>query len=185
MAVWYMERWGVPSSSIWLKYGNLDPQYDPDSVTVVANEASSIYFITLVIISLFNLLATCTRRLSLFQQPPIFSKVTKNLLLFPAIIFTIVIVFIFCYVPDFQKSIATTQVPAEHWLLPAALGLGLLALSEARKYAIKAWPRDYLLGSPGDCPCRQSSQLPDWADSCRLHLGQKCLQDAAEGPRER
>jgi sodium/potassium-transporting ATPase subunit alpha len=43
---------------------------------------------------LFNLLATRTRRLSIFQQPPAFNKDTQNLLLFPAMVFAIVIVFI-------------------------------------------------------------------------------------------
>ena len=31
-----------------------------------------------------------------------------------------------CYIPGLQRSILTTQVPVEHWFLPAAFGLGLL-----------------------------------------------------------
>ncbi|KAF2022309.1 calcium ATPase [Aaosphaeria arxii CBS 175.79] len=143
MAFWYMERRGVPFAAQWLKFGQLDPQYDPDYVSAVANEASSIYFVTLVIMQLFNLLATRTRRLSLFQQPPIFNKETQNLLLFPAMLFAIVIVFIFCYIPSLQKSILTTQVPVEYWFLPAAFGLGLLILDEARKYAVRTWPKGF------------------------------------------
>ncbi|PSN70416.1 calcium ATPase [Corynespora cassiicola Philippines] len=140
MAFWYMERRGIPFTAMWLKFGNMDPQYDPDYVTSVTNEASSIYFVTLVVMQLFNLLATRTRRLSLFQQPPIFNKETQNLLLFPAMVFAIVIVFIFCYIPDLQRTIATTQVPVEHWFLPAAFGMGLLILDEARKWAVRLWP---------------------------------------------
>lgn len=49
MAFWYMQRKGVPFSALWLKYGNLDPKYDPNYVTAVTNEASSIYFVTLVV----------------------------------------------------------------------------------------------------------------------------------------
>jgi sodium/potassium-transporting ATPase subunit alpha len=94
MAFWYMERKGVPFTALWLKFGKLDPMYDSDYVTQVTNEASSVYFVTLVIMQLFNLLATRTRRLSIFQQPPILNKETQNLLLFPAMIFAIVIVFI-------------------------------------------------------------------------------------------
>jgi sodium/potassium-transporting ATPase subunit alpha len=94
MAFWYMERKGVPFTALWLKFGKLDPMYDSDYVTQVTNEASSVYFVTLVIMQLFNLLATRTRRLSIFQQPPILNKDTQNLLLFPAMIFAIVIVFI-------------------------------------------------------------------------------------------
>ncbi|ORY10679.1 hypothetical protein BCR34DRAFT_625171 [Clohesyomyces aquaticus] len=142
MAFWYMERKGVPFSAMWLKY---DPQYDPDYVTAVANEASSIYFVNLVVTQLFNLLATRTRRLSLFQQPPIFNKDTQNLFLFPAMIFAIVIVFIFCYTPGLQRTIATTTVPVEHFSLPVTFGLGLLCLDEGRKYAVRTWPKGFFV----------------------------------------
>ena len=79
---------------MWLKLGKYDPQYDPEYIAAVSNEASSIYFVTLVVMQLFNLLATRTRRLSIFQQPPIFNRDTQNLLLFPAMMLAIVIAFI-------------------------------------------------------------------------------------------
>ncbi|KAH7119956.1 hypothetical protein B0J11DRAFT_72809 [Dendryphion nanum] len=141
MAFWYMERRGIPFTAMWLKFGDMDPIYDKDYVAQVTNEASSIYFVTLVVMQLFNLLATRTRRLSLFQQPPIFNKATQNLLLFPAMIFAIVIVFIFCYIPSLQRTILTTQVPVEYWFLPAAFGLGLLILDEGRKYMVRTYPK--------------------------------------------
>lgn len=77
-----------------LKFNNMDPKYDPAYVTQVANEASSIYFVNLVIMQFFNLLAIRTRRLSIFQQPPIFNRQTQNILLFPAMVFALCIVFI-------------------------------------------------------------------------------------------
>jgi sodium/potassium-transporting ATPase subunit alpha len=49
MAFWYMERKGVPFSAMWLKFGEYDPQYDADYIKETANTASSIYFVTLVI----------------------------------------------------------------------------------------------------------------------------------------
>lgn len=77
-----------------LRYGSMDPKYDPEYVTKVANEASSIYFVNLVFMQFFNLLAVRTRRLSIFQQPPILNKETQNLLLFPAMVFALCVVFI-------------------------------------------------------------------------------------------
>lgn len=77
MAFWYMERQGVPFTAMWLKFGEYDPQYDTDYINETANKASSIYFVTLVVMQLFNLLAMRTRRLSIFQQPPIFNKATQ------------------------------------------------------------------------------------------------------------
>ncbi|KAF2031303.1 calcium ATPase [Setomelanomma holmii] len=143
MAFWYMERKGVPFTAMWLKFGEYDPQYDVDYINETANTASSIYFVTLVVMQMFNLLATRTRRLSIFQQPPIFNKDTQNWLLFPAMIFAIVVVFIFCYIPSLQNTIGTREVPVEHWFLPAAFGLGLLILDEARKYCIRTWPNGF------------------------------------------
>jgi len=37
------------------------------------------------------------------------------------------------YNPGLQSSLGTTQVPVEHFFLPAAFGLGILFLDEARK----------------------------------------------------
>ncbi|OCK75312.1 calcium ATPase [Lepidopterella palustris CBS 459.81] len=144
MAFWYMQRKGVPFSALWLKYGELDPQYDPNYVTEVANEASSVYFVNLVVMQLFNLLATRTRRLSIFQQPPIFNRATQNLLLFPAMLFAIGIIFIFCYIPGLQNVLSTTRVPVENFFLPAAFGLGILGLDEGRKFAVRKWPQGVL-----------------------------------------
>ncbi|KAH4073607.1 hypothetical protein HBI81_060200 [Parastagonospora nodorum] len=144
MAFWYMERKGIPFTAMWLKFGNYDPQYDANYINETANTASSIYFVTLVIMQLFNLLATRTRRLSIFQQPPILNKGTQNWLLFPSMVFAIVVVFIFCYIPSLQETIGTREVPVEYWFLPAAFGLGLLMLDEGRKYCVRTWPNGLL-----------------------------------------
>ncbi|KAF2867853.1 hypothetical protein BDV95DRAFT_163675 [Massariosphaeria phaeospora] len=144
MSFWHMQRSGVPFTALWLKFGKYDAQYDPDFIQQKANEGSSVYFVTLVVMQLFNLLATRTRRLSIFQQPPIFNKGTQNLLLFPAMVFAIVVVFIFCYIPSLQITIGTTQIPVEYWFLPAAFGVALLMLDEARKWAVRTYPQGIL-----------------------------------------
>ena len=77
MAFWYMQMKGVPFTAMWLKFGEYDAQYDPDYVAEIAKQASSIYFVTLVVMQMFNLLATRTRRLSIFQQPPLFNRDTQ------------------------------------------------------------------------------------------------------------
>ncbi|OCL07754.1 Na/K ATPase-like protein alpha 1 subunit [Glonium stellatum] len=146
MAFWYMQRKGVPFSAMWLKYGVLSPQFDAEYVTKITNEASSIYFVSLVVMQLFNLLATRTRRLSIFQQPPIFNRATQNPLLFLAMLFALTIIFIFCYIPGLQHALSTTRVPVEHFFLPAAFGLGVLGLDEGRKFAARKWPRGVLAG---------------------------------------
>ncbi|EGE05367.1 H/K ATPase alpha subunit [Trichophyton equinum CBS 127.97] len=144
MAFWYMSRRGIPFSAMLLKFGKMDPQYDPEYVTEISNKASSIYFVNLVILQFFNLLATRTRRLSIFQQPPIFNKETQNPLLFAAMLFSLMIIFIFCYIPGIQNTVATTTVPVEHFFLPIAFGIGLLLLDETRKYFVRNYPEGLL-----------------------------------------
>jgi sodium/potassium-transporting ATPase subunit alpha len=77
MAFWYMERKGVPFTAMWFKFGVYDEKYDTDYINETANTASSIYFVNLVVMQIFNLLATRTRHLSIFQQPPVFNKATQ------------------------------------------------------------------------------------------------------------
>jgi len=88
----------------------------------------------------FNLMATRTRHLSIFQHPPAFNKATQNLYLFPAILFSFVIIFIFCYPPGLQNVLGTTNIPVEYFFLPMAFGLGLLFVDEARKWPVRKWP---------------------------------------------
>lgn len=141
MAFWYFERRGIKFSDLALSFGNLPAYFDPAYVTEVANKASSIYFVTLVVMQIFNLMATRTRFLSIFQHPPIFNKETSNKLQFIAIVFAIVVVFFFCYIPWFQNVLGTTSIPVEYFFLPVAFGAGLLLFDEARKFVVRRYPK--------------------------------------------
>ncbi|KAJ4302007.1 hypothetical protein N0V88_002138 [Collariella sp. IMI 366227] len=140
MSYWYLERNGVPFTKIWFAFRNPDG-VDADYYMQKLNEASSIYFVTLVVIQWFNLLAVRTRRLSIFQHPPLFNKETQNFYLFPAMLFALVMAFFWLYIPQLQTVLGTAEVPVEHWFLPMALGLGILLLDEARKYCLRRWPK--------------------------------------------
>jgi sodium/potassium-transporting ATPase subunit alpha len=88
----------------------------------------------------FNLMATRTRHLSIFQQPPAFNKKTQNLYLFPAILFALVVIFIFCYIPGLDAAINSSPIPVEHFFLPMAFGFALLLADEARKFMVRKYP---------------------------------------------
>ncbi len=49
MSYWYLERNGIPFSVLWFSFGNLPEAIDPDYYSQKLNEASSIYFVTLVV----------------------------------------------------------------------------------------------------------------------------------------
>ena len=141
MSFWYAQRHGVPFSALWFGFGNVPSNITAERYTAVLNEASSVYFINLVVMQWFNLMAVRTRRLSIIQHPPLFLRRTRNLYLFPAIAFALVVAVIFLYIPKLQSVLGTTSVPVEHYFLPMGFGLGLLLLDEGRKCLVRTYPK--------------------------------------------
>lgn len=144
MSYWYLQRNGIAFSDLWFGYGNVPTNIDQDFYNARLNEASSVYFVNLVVMQWFSLMALRTRRLSIFQHPPLFNNLTQNWYLFPAMLFALVMAIFWLYIPKLQTTLNTTSVPAEHFFLPAAFGLGILFLDEARKWAVRTWPNGLL-----------------------------------------
>lgn len=144
MAYWYLQRNSISFGELWFGYGNVPSTIDQDTYNARLNEASSVYFVNLVVMQWFSLMALRTRRLSIFQHPPAFDKATQNLYLFPAMAFALVMAVFWLYIPKLQQTLNTTSVPAEHFFLPATFGLGILFLDEARKWAVRKWPEGFL-----------------------------------------
>ncbi|OJD35701.1 h k atpase alpha [Diplodia corticola] len=144
MAYWYCQRQGLPFSTLWFGFGAVPEGMSQERSQQILNHASSIYFVNLVVMQWFNLMAVRTRRLSLLQHPPLWVKETRNLWLFPAILFSLGIAFLFLYPKQLQEVLSTTSVPVAHWFLPMAFGMGILLLDEARKWAARKWPRGWV-----------------------------------------
>lgn len=144
MSYVYLERRGIPFNTLWFGFGARPAGIDEDYYTARLNEASSIYFVNLVVMQWFNLLSVRTRRLSVFQHPPLFNRATQNWYLFPAILFALVMAFFWLYVPRLQEVLDTTAVPVEYWFLPMTYGLAILLLDEGRKFAVRKWPKGLL-----------------------------------------
>jgi sodium/potassium-transporting ATPase subunit alpha len=144
MSYWYLERNGIAFSDLWFGYGTVPTTVDQGFYNARLNEASSVYFVNLVVMQWFSLMALRTRRLSIFQHPPLFNNLTQNWYLFPAMLFALVMAFFWLYIPKLQTTLNTTSVPVEHFFLPAAFGLVILFLDEARKWAVRTWPNGLL-----------------------------------------
>jgi sodium/potassium-transporting ATPase subunit alpha len=144
MAFWYLERQGIPFKDLWFSFGTLPSSIDPDYYQQKLNEASSIYFVNLVVMQWFNLMATRTRRLSIFQHPPLFNKKTQNWYLFPAIVFALAMAILWLYIPSLQPILQTAPVPVAHWFLPFAFGAFIILLDEARRCWVRRWPEGIL-----------------------------------------
>jgi sodium/potassium-transporting ATPase subunit alpha len=153
MSYWYLQRKGIPFSSLWFSFGNYETPagHDADYITHHLQVASAIYFTNLVVMQWFNLMGLRTRRTSLFSQPPIrFTKsaagsswngswhVEGNWYLFPAIVIALVMVFVFCYIPGELQTVAfSNPVPGEFWGLGFAWGIALLSVEEVRKMLVR------------------------------------------------
>jgi sodium/potassium-transporting ATPase subunit alpha len=148
MSYWYLQRQGLRFGQLWFSFGEIPtpPGMTPNDVTRHLNVASSVYFVTLVVMQWFNVMALRTRRLSIFQHPPAFNKMTRNLLLFPAICFSLGIALIFTLVPGMQ-DLGCERVPVEYWFLPLTFGLALLSLEELRKMMVRKYPGGLLARS--------------------------------------
>lgn len=140
MSFWYLQRNGIPFSQLWFAFGAIPDGVDEDYYIRKVNEASSIYFVNLVVMQWFNLMTTRTRRLSIVQHPPLFNKKTQNWYLFPAILFALGMAIMWLYIPSLQPVLGTTPVPVEHWFLPFSFGIFIVLMDEARKFAVRKWP---------------------------------------------
>lgn len=144
VSYWYLQRNGIPFKDLWFGFGRIPDGISEEYYTRKLSEASSIYFVNLVVMQWFNLMTTRTRRLSIFQHPPIFNRHTQNWYLFPAILFALAMAFLWLYIPQLYPILGTTPVPVEHWFLPVAFGIFIILADEARKFVVARCPRSFL-----------------------------------------
>jgi sodium/potassium-transporting ATPase subunit alpha len=117
---------GIPFSSLWMSFGNVQVNGVPVDPILYQNtlyQAQSTYFVTLVLMQWANLLMTRTRRLSIIQQPPIGPRTTRNLYIFMAMGFTISILVLFVFIPFFNNVFQTHPVAVQYWFIRTSQSL--------------------------------------------------------------
>jgi sodium/potassium-transporting ATPase subunit alpha len=108
-------------------------------LTELLNKGQTVYFATLIICQIGNLLSTRTRRLSIIQQNP-FGKRTGNKFLGGAAVISLLIAIMVAHLPLFQSIFKTREIPVQYWFIPIAWAIGLLILDELRKLIVRALP---------------------------------------------
>lgn len=141
MSYWYLDKNGIRFKDLWFAFGKIPGGVDPDYYNQKLTEASSIYFVNLVVMQWFNLMATRCRRLSIFQHPPLFNKETQNLYLFPTIVFSLGMIFLWLYPRSIQVVIVTAAVPVEFFFLPFTFGIYIILIDEARRFWVRKYPK--------------------------------------------
>ncbi|KAI1289056.1 hypothetical protein F5Y03DRAFT_404136 [Xylaria venustula] len=144
VSYWYLQRNGIPFSQLWFGFGKIPVGIEPDYYAEKLNIASSIYFVNLVVMQWFNLLAVRTRRWSIFQHPPAFNKRTQNLYIFPAVLFALSMALLWLYIPQLHPILGTLPIPVEHWFLPFGFGSFILLFDETRKFFVRKYPDRFI-----------------------------------------
>ena len=98
------------------------------------------YFVTLVILQLGNILSIRNKRLSILQADPIRKQRRNPWLLLSAIISISIAIFV-TEIPGIQSLFGTASVPIEYWFIPLGLALGILVMDELRKLLVRQFPK--------------------------------------------
>ncbi|KZS89101.1 sodium-potassium ATPase [Sistotremastrum niveocremeum HHB9708] len=134
MSFWYLQRRGIPFSSLVFGYGNW-PNLSQEDL----DRAQSVYFFTIVITQWGNLMSTRCRRLSIFQHTP-----AKNWYLFPAMACGLCIAVFVSYAPFFQKILQTRGVAVEFYFIPMTFVIGIIFCDEMRKHVVRTYPNSFV-----------------------------------------
>lgn len=140
LSYWYLQRNGIAFKDLWFSFGAIPANVTQDYYNAKLAEASSVYFVSLVVMQWFNLMAVRCRRLSIFQHPPAFNEATQNLYLFPSILFALSMIFLWCYPAPIQRVIGTAAVQVEYWFLPFTFGIYIILIDEVRRFFVRKYP---------------------------------------------
>ncbi|KAF5025564.1 hypothetical protein F66182_2372 [Fusarium sp. NRRL 66182] len=147
MFFFYMWRYArIPVSELFFLFEGYSEGYhgySKDELVKLNNTGQCVYFVTLVFLQWGNVLAVRNRRLSIFQANPI-TKAHRNPWLILGIIISLIIAIFVTEVPGINRLFDTEPVPLEFWLVPMPLGLGILLVDEARKFAVRRYPTSFL-----------------------------------------
>jgi sodium/potassium-transporting ATPase subunit alpha len=117
--------------------------YSEEQLTEFNVTGQSVYFVTLVILQLGNILSIRNKRMSILQADPIRKERRNPWLLLSAIISISIAIFV-TQEPGLQSLFGTGAVPWEFWLIPFPLALGILLMDETRKVIVRTWPKGFL-----------------------------------------
>jgi sodium/potassium-transporting ATPase subunit alpha len=136
------QKAGIPMRDLILLYEGYTEGfygYTNDELLHFNAVGQSIYFVTLVILQWGNLLSIRNKRLSITQADPI-RKAHRNLWIPCGALVSFGIAVLVTETPGIQEVFGTAAVPIKHWLIPIALGVGILSIDEIRKLLVRMFP---------------------------------------------
>ncbi len=134
-------------SSIFLTYNNYgtDPLIDKtsDELLTIQQTGQCIYYVSLCVMQMFNLLTTRTRYVSFFNHNPFFGK-ARNWTIIIGIVFSSSVGLIITLVPWFNSVFKTQPVPIQYVCPALGFGLALFLFDEIRKFLVRRYPNSFL-----------------------------------------
>lgn len=131
-----LTRHGLKFNQFALSFGSYE---NIPGIDNLINMSSSIYFVNLIIMQIFNLLTLRTRHLSFFQH-----SIVKNKKVILVIPFVLMVNFIINYIPTIQRVMLTSQVPVEYYFIAMGFGLVVFGYDELRKLAARKYPNGFV-----------------------------------------
>ncbi|KAK4498702.1 hypothetical protein PRZ48_009212 [Zasmidium cellare] len=141
--LYYWRHVRIPIGDLWFVFEGYSAGfhgYTQDELTHFNTVGQSVYFVTLVILQLGNILSIRNKRLSIFQADPIRKERRNPWLLLSAIISISIAIFV-TEEPGIQSLFGTGSVPIEFWFIPVPLAVGILCMDEIRKVVVRTWPK--------------------------------------------
>ena len=141
--LYYWRHARIPASALFLafeKYSDGFYGYTEAQLTAFNTTGQSVYFVTLVILQLGNILSIRNKKLSILQADPI-RKQRRNPWLLAGAIVSIAIAIFVTEEPGIQSLFGTASVPVEFWFIPVPLALGILVMDEIRKLLVRTFPK--------------------------------------------
>ena len=131
-----LQRHGYSFSKFDLSYGSYN---DMTGVKEIIDMSSSIYFVNLVIMQFFNLMAMRTRYLSFFQL----DLLKDNKLIYLTVPIGLGATFILNYIPQIQSALGNNQVPVEYYFIALGFGIIVFSYDEFRKGMVRRYPKGF------------------------------------------
>ena len=144
--LYYWRHAGIPVSALFLAFEKYQAGfygYTEDQLNAFNVTGQSVYFVTLVILQLGNILSIRNKRLSILQADPVRKQRRNPWLLLSAVISISIAIFV-TEEPGIQTLFGTGSVPVEFWFIPVPLALGILFMDEIRKLIVRCWPKGFL-----------------------------------------
>jgi sodium/potassium-transporting ATPase subunit alpha len=127
---------------VWDNWGDGYLGHSIDDLSRWVSVSQAVFYVTMTIMQLGNILAIRNRRVSILESNPLWGK-RMNLVLIPCVITHLTVTVLNVYAssaPGNSNIFQVGFVPGIYWLIPIPLALGVVLIDEVRKLAVRTWP---------------------------------------------